>query len=900
MLFSDVEGSTRLLAALGDQYGEVLSAQRRLLREAFGRHHGTELGTEGDSFFLVFASAADAVAACADGQRALAAHAWPGDARPQVRMGLHTGEPVRHEDGYIGMDVHRAARIAAAVHGGQVVLSDATHQLVAGRLPGTSGAGWGSADLGGPDLGLSDLGLSDLGLQDLGWHRLKDIAEPERLYQLLIPGLRSAFPPLRSLGNRSSLPEPPTPFIARAGELQDVRDLLAGPATVRLVTVTGPGGVGKSRLALAAARAVGDKFPDGVYFVPLAPVTEAAVMWTTIAETLGVTGEGRSPPAFFERIAHREALLVLDNLEQLPAAGEVVAELIRVAPRITVLATSRRPLHVPGEHEYPVRPLPVRQRQPPDGPPGGAVELFVEYAQMARPDFRLTAENTGDVVAICDRLDGLPLALELAAARIRLLSPHALLGRLDRSLEFEAGSAGRPERQRSLRDTVAWSYQLLDDEMQAFFRRLAVFSGGADLEAVAMVAADGADALDGVAELADAGLLTVRDGRDGEPRVGMLQTVRVFALDRLADAGEFDAARSAHASCYAATAEAVTPQLRGPRPLPARDRLETELENVRFALGWCLEPVPDGLPPRDRVTIGLRLCRAMSWFWYAFGYTDEGRRWQRRAVDAASVEGGPELATALHGLAVLLLQQGETAKGRDALTACLEIWRRQGDLSRVAIELSSLGVALWTAGDLEAGRKMLRESIEIAVQIGDEGRQSTALSNLGMVEVWAGNAQQAIDLLAQAQAIDERLGDVWGCAIIQSNLAGAMLRDGRPDDAYASLAGQAAGIAGLGDIELTIEIIELFAAIFAQRDEAGRAARLLGTAEALREQAGMPIRGPDAELLEEYVAAARDAVSAPEWDQQRRAGRARSAEAALADALGAARAARGISRAARR
>jgi predicted ATPase len=274
-------------------------------------------------------------------------------------------------------------------------------------------------------------------------------AEPEHLHQLLIPGLRPAFPALKSLGMGSNLPEPATPFIARTRELRDMRGLISGAGTVRLVTVTGPGGVGKSRLALAAAESVCGSFKDGVYFVPLAPVTEAAVMWTTIAEALGVTGDGRSPPTFFEHIKHRQALLVLDNLEQLPDAGDVVAQLIGVAPHIVVIATSRRPLHVPGEQEYPVRPLP--HSVTPNGPPSDAVELFSQYARMARPDFMLTAANAADVVAICDRLDGLPLALELAAARIRLLSPRALLSRLDRSLEFEAGSAGRPERQRTLR-----------------------------------------------------------------------------------------------------------------------------------------------------------------------------------------------------------------------------------------------------------------------------------------------------------------------------------------------------------------------------------------------------------------------------------------------------------------
>jgi class 3 adenylate cyclase len=469
MLFSDMEGSTRLLARLGSTYGDLLSAQRRLLRSAFGAHQGTEMGTEGDSFYVVFASAVDAVSACAEGQRALAGHAWPQGVAPLIRMGLHTGEPTRHEDGYVGMDVHRAARIAASAHGGQVVMSEATRQLVAGQVADVGRA----SQEGGDPAGLS--------VADLGWHRLKDIAEAEHLYQLLIPGLPEMFPPLKSLGNRGNLPRPPTPFIARSAELRDVQGLLAGADAVRLVTVTGPGGVGKTRLALAAAGSAADRFPDGVFFVRLAPVTEASVMWTTIAEALGITGDGRSPPTFFEHIADLRALLVLDNLEQLPEAAQVIAELLDVASRVTLLATSRSPLRVPGEHEYPLGPLPLPGSLPPDQPQEGAVELFVSYARMARPGFRLTSQNASDVAAVCDRLDGLPLALEIAAARSRLLSPRALLARLDSSLEFEAGTAGRAERHRTLRDTISWSYDLLGPEQQAFFRRMGAFAGGCDL-----------------------------------------------------------------------------------------------------------------------------------------------------------------------------------------------------------------------------------------------------------------------------------------------------------------------------------------------------------------------------------------------------------------------------------
>jgi len=872
MLFSDMEGSTRLLARLGDDYGALLSAQRELQRESFGRHHGTELGTEGDSFFVVFGSATDAVAACAEAQRSLAGRDWPGGAVPRIRMGLHTGEPTRHDDGYIGMDVHRAARIAAAAHGGQVIMSDATWQLAGGKLPGARAA-------------------------DLGWHRLKDIAEPEHLHQLLIGGLPEQFPPLRSLGNRGSLPEPPAPLLGRDADLAAVTELAGGSGAARIVTLTGPGGVGKSRLGLAVARAVDHRFADGVYFIPLAAVRDAQVMWTTIAEGLGVTGDGRSPPTFFEHIAGRQALLILDNLEQLPAADQVVAELAAAAPRLVVLATSRRPLRIPGEHEYPVGPLPVRYPASQDGPWDGAVQLFAQYARMVRPGFAVTEGNAADVVAICARLDGLPLALELAAARVRLLSPKALLARLGGSLEFEAGSAGRPGRHRTLRDTIGWSYDLLDPGLQSFFRRTAVFSGGAGLAAVQAVVAGQADVLEPITELTEAGLAVVTDDQDGEPRLGLLQTIRDFALDRLAEAGEEAAARAAHASYYAELAETVAPDLQGPRPLAARDQLETELDNIRAALAWCLDPAPGPAPVpapagtgpagSGLVALGLRICQAMSWFWYARGYTAEGRDWQRRAAAAAGSRGGPDLALALHGLAVLLLQQGEVDEASDALRTCLGIWREEGNQSRVAMELCSLGVARWTLGDLPGARVLLRESVDLARAIGEPDRESTALGNLGVLEVHDNHPERAIELLEQALALDVRLGRTWASTVIRANLAGALLRAGRVQEAYESLREHGAGMLAFGDIELTIDVIELLGATFAQLGDPPRAAWLLGSAEALREQSGMPRAVPDCELMEDFTAEARAAVSAEEWDENYQAGRAVTPAEAVATAVAA-------------
>jgi class 3 adenylate cyclase len=447
LLFSDIEGSTRLLTQLGVHYGEVLFRQRAIMREEFARWHGTEIGTEGDSFFVVFTSATDAVGAALVAQRRLASYDWPDGAKVRVRMGLHTGQPTRHEGDYVGMDVHRAARIAASAHGGQIVMSATTAQLIADQ---------------------------ELQLKDLGWHRLKDIPEPERVLQLVAKDLPQEFPALKSLGTPTNLPPAPTPLIGRDGELAEITSQFTD-AGARLVSLTGPGGSGKTRLAIAVADRLGSSRADGVYFVPLATANTADVMWSTIAETLGILGEGRAPPTFFEHIAQRDMLLVLDNLEQLIDAPVVVSELLAHAPQLAVLATSRRPLHVIGEYQHPVPPLEIRAASlnAREAELWGAVGLFLHRAQMVRPNFRLTDDNVADVIAICVRLDGMPLAIELAAARAKLLAPHAILSRLDRSLDLGGVELDRPSRQRTLRQTIAWSFDLLTADQQRFFWRSA-------------------------------------------------------------------------------------------------------------------------------------------------------------------------------------------------------------------------------------------------------------------------------------------------------------------------------------------------------------------------------------------------------------------------------------------
>jgi predicted ATPase/class 3 adenylate cyclase/Tfp pilus assembly protein PilF len=856
MLFSDIEGSTALVDRLGDRYGEALSAQRVVLRAAIAAWHGREMGTEGDSFFVVFESAADAVACAVAAQRALAGRDWPGGLAVRVRMGLHSGEPARHEDSYIGMDVHRAARIAAVAHGGQVVLSEATRLLSASRLP------------------------AGVSVRDLGFHRLKDISAAERIYQLTWPGLRERFPPLKSLGAQTSLPVPPTPLVGRDDDLERVRALIARP-DVRLVTLTGTGGVGKTRLALATAAALSDAFPHGVYFVALAAVRDAEVMWKTLADSLDLTDEGQAADAVTGYLAGRRALLVLDNLEQLDRAAAVVAALLAAAPGPVVLATSRRPLHVQGEHELPVPPLEIPRGAGLDAVAAcAAARLFAQQAGMVRPGFAVTAGNASDIAAICGRLDGLPLAIELAAARVKLLTPRALLARLGPSLALAAAETGRPLRQQTLRNTVAWSYDLLAPDAARVFRQMSVFAGGCDLDALAAVAVDeggdtaGSDPLEQVAELHDVSLITVTEGIDGEPRMAMLETIRDYALERLAQDDDLDGTRRRHAGHYAAVAERARDQFDGPAQLTALDRLEADHDNLRAALAWSLEtPAAGGAGQGERAVVGLRLVQALTLFWYQRGHITEGRRWLQRALDLASADGGAPLARVAHGLGVLMDTQGEPDAARRLFERSLAIWRELGDRDQQANELNSLGIVHHHLGDLEVARSVLAESIAIAREIGNPVRLASALTNLGQLESAAGHFDRAAQALQQALALDTEEGDLLGVALDQQSLALVSLRAGRPGEARDLLSGTFGYLASSGNTSLLANVLELSAAITAALGNPLRAARLFGAAEAIRQQSGMPRSDLDSARMERYLAPARATVTAQTWAAELAAGR---------------------------
>jgi len=867
LLFSDIEGSTLMLKRLGAHWGEALSAQRSIIRSAFDEHGGHEMGTEGDSFFFVFPSAQHALLAAVNGQRRLRQHGWPDGVPVRVRMGLHTGEPERHEDGYIGLDVHRAARIAATASGGQTVMSASTQALVGSHA-------------------------GDVSVQDLGWHRLKDIAEPEHLFEVIGPGLPDTFPPLRSVGTTENLPTYAVELIGRSTELAEVTDAV-GRDGARLVTLTGPGGTGKTRLAVAVARELQERFPCEIFFVALDAADRSALMWSSISDVVSAPADVQELP--HERalrfLCDRTSLLILDNLEQIADADAVVDRLLHDAPQVRILATSRRPLHLVDEQLYPLPTLALPapgQVQPFRAAESGSVSLFVRRAKMVKPGFTLTDDNVADVVTLCRRLDGLPLAIELAAARCRILSPRALLNRIDGRLGAGVTASDRARRQRTLGATIAWSYDLLSEENQSVFRRLGVFSSRVDLEAIEYVAGSAdADPLDVAAHLVDVSLLQVIEGPDGEPMIAMLETVRQFARDRLQTSGEYEETRLRHARWCVQVATRITALLHGPTQMSALDRMDAVEEDIRSALDWCLTP---SQVPAERRNCGYALLAPMNTYWYRFGYIAEGRGWQDRAlkiIDKDPSADGTHIVEALHGIGVLALQQNDLATGTRVLERALEITRRLGDLDLEARESNSLGIARREAGDVDGALALIERSILLAQQINNPRREATALTNMVHMHMDAGDYATAVEAGREAVAADRALGDPWGVAISQCNLVSALLNSEGPEPAYQQLVEVARDAVALGDIELSIDVLESFATVSAACGDVERAASLLGASDHQRDIAGIPRAAPDQAHLDRFIAPARRSIGPQEWSRSYAAGKSLSIDAAVVEGLAA-------------
>ena len=857
MLFTDIEGSTRLLRDLGERYGEVLSDHRTIIRAAVTAHGGHEMGTDGDSFFIVFPSAALAVTAAIEAQRALNTHEWPAQATVRVRIGLETGEPLPHENNYMGLDVHRAARIAGAAHGGQIVIGAQAQQDVIDQLS------------------------PYVALRDLGWHRLKDLAEPERLYQVLPEGLVDVATPPKSLGAPSNLPSLPAPLVGRAREIETAQHQLAN--SHRLVTLTGPGGVGKTSLALEVARLVEGDYSGGVYFVPLEEVRTSGAAWDSLARTLGLPSDEITEQTVITFLANRNALLVLDNLEQIDDAADVARALVERTD-CTLLTTSRRPLRLRFEHETMLAPLAA----PEPGTPfeqlttTPAVELFVREAQRVRSSFALTSDNASAVAAVCARLEGLPLAIELAAAQLRVLSPIALARSIGQRVALASREHDRPGRQRTLEAAIAWSVDLLAPDDRDCFEHLGVFAGGADLAAVAAVlpaATLAGRALEVIEALADVSLVAVGEGPSGEPRVTMLGMVREAALSALGDRGDLDHVRRRHCEHFVALAEEAGPYLRGPESLTWTDRLAAEEDNLREAFDWS-----SATDDPDRRLLAVRLVTALGWFWYTHGRASEGRARIERAIRDGGALEPRRRADAQHALGVLEQQQGENQLAIAAFEASLEVWRSVSDRTGIARELNSIGVALMARGDARGARAKLEESIGIAREVGDDTRIAAATSNLGILDLTVDRSSPAIAAFQEALAIDTRIGDHWAIAADQCNLGAALAAAGEVDGARRALAVALSNVVELGDSDVLVSTLEACVLLACASNDHEQAIVLAAGADALRRSIQVPRTTLDHALLERSLDSARAALDGERHDRAFERGQSLRLEGLLSEA----------------
>ena len=805
-LFTDIEGSTKLLHELGDDYADALSEHRRALRAAFDAHGGVEVDTQGDAFFVAFSRARDALAAARDGQEAL------GGGPLRVRMGVHTGEPIVTDEGYVGLDVHRAARIAAVGHGGQVLVSQSTRELA------------------GAD-----------GLRDLGEHRLKDLTAPERIWQLG----DGEFPPLKSL-NQSNLPVQPTPFVGREKELGEVLALLRAPST-RLLTLTGAGGSGKTRLAVQAAAEVVDDFEHGVWWVPLQAVRDPARVGAAIGSALGAREE------LAGHIGSKRMLLVLDNFEQVAEAAPELGELLAACPGLRLLVTSRELLRLAAEREYSVPPL-VEQE---------SVGFFLSRARAARPGF----EPDEHVLAICRRLDHLPLALELAAARVKALSTAQILQRLEHALPLLTGGArDLPERQRTLRGAIAWSYELLTADEQEAFRRLGIFSGGWTLEAAEQVA--GAE-LDTLQSLVEKSLV-----RFEEERYSLLETIREFAYELLGESGELEAARRGHFDFYLALAAAEDTSAEAGYGNRSTVLLRDQ-ENLRAA-------VERAVTAGDRVG-ATELMVLLENFWVVTDPFEGARRFGELLTTPGELPKRLR-ARALRCYAGSLWLSGEYERSHAMNGESLALFRELEDDDGIAVVLHRLGIStLAHLEDPEKARELLNESLEHYRRAGSERGESEVLGGLGYVSEQEGDRRVALELFSRAAELAAETGFTWWEVGMLAAIAEVLIELDRLDEAESAARRHLELARGIGDRQSSVFGLVLFAYLAARRGDHARAHLLWGAVEA--EESRGPIGQWEVER-EDYRAKVLLAEG-EELERARQRGRGRSLDAAIEEALGA-------------
>lgn len=761
-LFTDIEGSTRLLQQLGERYAEVLETHKRLLRGAIHQTRGCEFESQGDAFFVAFGSARDALAAAVAAQRALHSYPWPEGAPVRVRMGLHTGHPTVAGSGYVGLVLHATARISQAGHGGQILASQVTRDLVVDDLP------------------------PGVTLRSLGVHRLKDLSHPQNVFQVVVPDLPNDFPPLKLLDAVSNnLPSQLSSFIGREREIAKVKQLFS---TTRLLTLTGSGGCGKTRLALQAAAEQLPAFDDGVWLVELASVSDANLLAQKVAFALNLREQLGRPlvATIADYLQNKHLLLVVDNCEHLiTPCAELVDTLLRGCPHLRILATSREALRTAGEISLrvPSLSLPDRSRLP--SPESlaqyEAIRLFTERAAAALPTFTLTSQNAGAVVQVCHRLDGIPLAIELAAARIRVLPLEQIAKRLDDRFQLlTAGIRTNLPRQQTLKATMDWSYDELSTQERIVLRRLSVFASGFVLEAAeAICAGDGVrpdEVLDPFSRLVEKSLVEV-ENETASLRYRLLETVRQYSRGKLRESGEAGRFHTQHRDWYLELAERIEPELQGPEENRWLDRLDLEHDNLRAALAWSFSN-----KERDAA---LRLAGALGWFWFTRGYWSEGREWLEGALARSSGDATAARAKALYRAGFLAWRLGDygqaVALSEESLTLCKKV----GDDWGGAFSLQTLGAVARYQGEYARAEALHEESLRIFRGLREKWGIAFALSFLGLVAYRQGSYERATALYDESLSLFRGLRQQWGTAIALHNLGIAQCCQGNYAQAIA-------------------------------------------------------------------------------------------------------------------
>lgn len=875
-LFTDIESSIRLWEEFPEQMHPVLARHDAIMRRTIEAYNGVVFKTVGDAFCAVFATAPEALSAAIEGQIALHAEAFPDGITLRVRMALHTGTAELRDNDYFGQPLNRVARLLESGYGGQILLSEVAQGLCRDHL------------------------LPSASLKSLGEHRLRDLTRPETIFQLVHPDLPSEFPPLKSLNNPAlshNLPQQLTSFIGREKEQNDVKSLLA---STRLLTLTGAGGSGKTRLSLQAAVEVLEAYPDGVYLIELAPLSDPALVLQTVALVLGVKEQAGQPleQTLMDFLASKRLLLLLDNAEHLlSACAQLATTLLLSCPQICLLVTSREALGVAGEQTYPVPSLSLPDPQQPATVESvslyEAVRLFIDRARSVKPDFAVTNDNAPTVAQLCFRLDGIPLALELAAARVRAMSIEQIALRLDdRFRLLTGGSRTALPRQQTLRALVDWSYDLLSEPERLLLCRLSVFVGGWTIEAAEAIVAgeeiEEGDVLDLLLSLVEKNLVVYTE-QQGNGRYRLLETLRQYAQDRLIERGGAEQIRQRHLTYFIELAETVRPKLVGAEQAEWMARLEMEHDNLRAALAWCDHAV-------NGTEIGLQLTAALLTFWDRRGYWNEGLEQYRSALRrpnaaaptkarADALRGAGMLARyqsdyrtsrqmfeevltirealgdragtaqALNNIGAIELRQGNEAEAKALYEQSLSIRRELGDKSGMAASLLNLGTVAQETGQNAEALQYYQESLVLYGEIGDTGNKTILLTNLGNLALGQKQYVQARAFYEESLALARSNEDKFAIALALVNLAPLLCTQGEYAQAQASLAECLVLCQELGEQRLIAYTLEGFARLADAQHEHSRAAMLWAAAEMLRKSLGAPLARDEQEEHRQYLKA---------------------------------------------